>query len=47
VGKADGLLVGIAVGWELNGVGSRVVGNFVGVGDGAEDGIGLGEGLGI
>jgi len=47
VGEVDGLGVGIKVGWELNGVGSRVVGNFVGVGDGAEDGIELGEGLGI
>jgi hypothetical protein len=47
VGEADGLGVGIAVGRELNGVGSKVVGNFVGVGDGAEDGIELGEGLGI
>lgn len=47
VGESDGLTVGANVGPALKGVGSRVVGNFVGAGDGAEDGIKLGEGLGI
>jgi len=47
VGASDGLVVGANVGSALKGVGSKVVGNFVGAGDGAEDGIELGEGLGI
>jgi len=47
VGESEGLVVGTNVGSALKGVGSRVVGNFVGAGDGAEDGIGLGEVLGI
>jgi len=42
-----GLGLGIKVGSADNGVGSRVLGNLVGLGLGTRDGIELGDGVGI
>lgn len=41
-----GLTLGVKVGCADNGVGSNVVGNFVGLGLGTTDGIGLGDTVG-